>query len=196
MERKPDWAEGEVELHSSPNKASAFCTGNFEAERSLHCALYVLPTPHFFFFYHMACAILVPWPGIEPASPALEAQCLNHWTTREVPKSQFLLVFPLYFWPQDWLDLGSPLTYWIQATAVEVQNPNPRSSRSGIGCWYPDPVLPGRRHAPGQVFWLPSERDDSSRLSSGSSPATKTNLAFLKRDLVLSISVHITGSKL
>lgn len=76
------------------------------------------------FFYHMACAILVPWPGIEPASPALEAQCLNHWTTREVPKSQFLLVLPLYFWPQDWLDLSSPLMYWIQATAVKVQNPN------------------------------------------------------------------------
>ena len=30
----------------------------------------------------MACGILVPRPGIEPA---LEIQSLNYWTTREVP---------------------------------------------------------------------------------------------------------------
>ena len=29
--------------------------------------------------------ILVPQQDIEPAHPALEAQSLNHWTTREVP---------------------------------------------------------------------------------------------------------------
>ena len=29
---------------------------------------------------------LVPWWGIEPRPPALEAQSLSHWTTREVPK--------------------------------------------------------------------------------------------------------------
>ena len=28
---------------------------------------------------------LVPWPGIEPGSPALGAWSLSHWTTREVP---------------------------------------------------------------------------------------------------------------
>ena len=33
---------------------------------------------------------LVPWPGIEPRSPALGAQCLFHWTTREVPESRVL----------------------------------------------------------------------------------------------------------
>ena len=32
---------------------------------------------------------LVPWPGIEPRPPALGAQSLSHWTTREVPKSNF-----------------------------------------------------------------------------------------------------------
>ena len=35
---------------------------------------------------NMACGILVTWPGIEPTSSALEAQSLNHWTTREVPR--------------------------------------------------------------------------------------------------------------
>ena len=38
----------------------------------------------------MACGILVPQPGFEPAPPALEAQSLNHWTAREVPRSKGL----------------------------------------------------------------------------------------------------------
>ena len=29
----------------------------------------------------------VPWPGIEPQFPVLEAKSLSHWTTREVPVS-------------------------------------------------------------------------------------------------------------
>ena len=36
----------------------------------------------------MACGILVPWPGIKPVPPAMEAQSLNHWTDREVPLMQ------------------------------------------------------------------------------------------------------------
>ena len=32
----------------------------------------------------MACGILVPQPGIEPALLAFKAQSLNHWTAREV----------------------------------------------------------------------------------------------------------------
>ena len=45
----------------------------------------------FFFFWpcHAACGILVPQPGIEPTSPALEARNLNHWTAREVPNLDF-----------------------------------------------------------------------------------------------------------
>ena len=31
-----------------------------------------------------------PQQGIEPLSPALEAQSLNHWTTREVPQLHLL----------------------------------------------------------------------------------------------------------
>ena len=34
-----------------------------------------------------ACGILVPQPEIEPMSPAMEAQSLNDWITREVPLS-------------------------------------------------------------------------------------------------------------
>ena len=35
----------------------------------------------------MACEIFVPGSGIEPMTPALEAQSLNHWITREVPQN-------------------------------------------------------------------------------------------------------------
>ena len=45
----------------------------------------------FIFIYSFALGLncnmsdLVPWPGIKPGSPALEA-CLNHQTTRKVPR--------------------------------------------------------------------------------------------------------------
>ena len=41
----------------------------------------------FFFFWprRAACGILVPQPGIEPATPTLEAWSLNHRTARDVP---------------------------------------------------------------------------------------------------------------
>ena len=40
---------------------------------------YLLFWPHC-----VTCGILVPWPGMEPVSPAEEAWSLNHWTTREI----------------------------------------------------------------------------------------------------------------
>ena len=52
----------------------------------------------------LSCSIwdLVPGPGIEPEPPALAAQCLSHWTTREAPrifwmegKQLILLLLPL-----------------------------------------------------------------------------------------------------
>ena len=41
----------------------------------------------------MACGIFVPQPGIEPVPPASAVQSLNHWTTREVRLSPFLILF-------------------------------------------------------------------------------------------------------
>lgn len=38
----------------------------------------------------MACGNLVPRPGIEPTSPAMEARSLNHWMAREVPHLHFI----------------------------------------------------------------------------------------------------------
>ena len=45
------------------------------------------PFPHALLFlaHHERCGILIPWPRIEPMSPALETWSLSHWTTREVP---------------------------------------------------------------------------------------------------------------
>ena len=37
---------------------------------------------------------LVPWPGIEPGTPALGAGTLSHWTTREVPYGALSLSLP------------------------------------------------------------------------------------------------------
>ena len=53
---------------------------------------YVLKLPdfssvHFYFLFwscHMACGILVPWPGIEPVFPAREVWSLNNWTARSL----------------------------------------------------------------------------------------------------------------
>ena len=42
-------------------------------------------TSFFFLAHTVACGILIPWWGIKPTPPALEALSLNHWTTREVP---------------------------------------------------------------------------------------------------------------
>ena len=39
----------------------------------------------------MAYGILVPWSGIKPVPPAVEAWNLNHWTAKEVPLLAFLI---------------------------------------------------------------------------------------------------------
>ena len=46
----------------------------------------------FFFFksFHVACAMLIPQPGIEPMPLAVKVQGPNHWTTREFPFGNFL----------------------------------------------------------------------------------------------------------
>ena len=64
-----------------------------------HCQVIMGEAPsvpkYFILFYfiwphHAACEILGSWPGIKPKRPAVEAQSLNHWTSREVPQTIFL----------------------------------------------------------------------------------------------------------
>ena len=45
-----------------------------------------------FWPHHTAFGISDPQPGMEPKSPALEAQGLNHWTAREDPISFHFLI--------------------------------------------------------------------------------------------------------
>ena len=47
-----------------------------------------------FWPYHAACGLLVPWPGIEPMLPAVEAWSPIHWTTREVSELNSILCTP------------------------------------------------------------------------------------------------------
>ena len=49
----------------------------------------------FFWLYHMACRILVPWPGIKPLSPSLAVWSLNHWTTSKVPSHSYSSVYDI-----------------------------------------------------------------------------------------------------
>ena len=57
------------------------------------CAHSQLPPFSFYLFLGPphGIAILVPQPGFKLTPPAVEVQSLNHWTTREVPPSAFLL---------------------------------------------------------------------------------------------------------
>lgn len=54
------------------------------------CILFRMVVDSFNFFFFLlffdcvACGILVPYPGIELAPPAVEAWRVNHCTTREV----------------------------------------------------------------------------------------------------------------
>ena len=55
----------------------------------------------------MVCWILIPWLGIEPVPPAVEAWSLNHWTAREVPERSPFFNF------SGWQPVGCPLV-WSQ----------------------------------------------------------------------------------
>ena len=54
------------------------CTDSLDVASGLSCPV--------------AYGILVPWPGIEPASPCIARQILNHWTTREVFPPPYLIL--------------------------------------------------------------------------------------------------------
>ena len=63
--------------------------------RLLHIVV-CISIPFLSFFFSpwpqcVACGILVPQPRIEPATPEVEVQSVNHWTAREVPLLHFFL---------------------------------------------------------------------------------------------------------
>ena len=72
-------------VHGAVNKANRALTVWMERHFSFLFHSYLLSFS-IFWPHHMACGILVPWPGIEPESPAVETWCLNHWATHGSPK--------------------------------------------------------------------------------------------------------------
>ena len=70
-----------------------------------HCSLGRCYLALFFVFIpdHEACGILLPWPGIKPVLPVVEAPSRNHWSTREVPISSEVAwpvtLLTLEWWP-------------------------------------------------------------------------------------------------
>ena len=52
---------------------------------------------HTYLHTRIACGVLVPRPGINPAPAEFEVWSLNHWTIREVPKVRFKIYFCLFF---------------------------------------------------------------------------------------------------
>lgn len=66
-----------------------------------------------FYFFHVACRILVHQPGIEPAPPVVEARSPNHWTAREVSETGFIASLLTHA-----LSSQIPL---VQATFTEAQ---------------------------------------------------------------------------
>ena len=75
---------------------------------------FILDSWFFSFFGFAACRILVPWPGIEPLSPALEVQSLNHWTAREIPEGIWYRVSG-----RCWGESGRVLWYLSQVMWVQ-----------------------------------------------------------------------------
>ena len=89
-----------------------------------------------FWLWLTACGILVPPPGIEPMTPAVEAWSLNHCTTKEVSVILFLtkvLSFDV------WACVGSPLSHsdWGK---LEIT-------------WWPRPSLLYIPQCSGRLFW-------------------------------------------
>ena len=68
----------------------------------------------------MACGILVPQPGIEPVPPAVEAQSLNHQTTREVPRTPFCKHGVILWWAMDYFGESS-IQQVISAHLISAQ---------------------------------------------------------------------------
>ena len=73
----------------------------------------------------VACGILVPRPGTEPVSPALQGIHLNHWTTREV-------LIPAPLGPQVRTTHAKALLVWRSCDKGIMVSPLPFRVQRGV----------------------------------------------------------------
>lgn len=87
-----------------------------------------------------ACGVLVPWPGVEPVLPAVEAPGPDHWTSREVPGGIHLQITRGQGKRLNKeANLPAPLTVksWNRCRSGDV---GPQSSNDIIGAWDSLPI--------------------------------------------------------
>lgn len=74
-----------------------------------------------FIFVHTMCGILVSWPGIEPAPPAVEVSSLNCRIPRKVPKHKSLLIFMSS--AQSWCSSSHYISGWdVDFEAIQLEH--------------------------------------------------------------------------
>lgn len=84
----------------------------------------------FFFFFGMLCGILIPQPESKPIPPVVEAQSLNHLTTRETPGTGSFdhttvgTMTPETYkgWRDFWSSLPSPAPQWLSQVYFELKD--------------------------------------------------------------------------
>ena len=74
----------------------------------MQTSLWQLNVP--FVFFSAACRIFIPGPGIEPGTPAVEAQSLNRWTSREIPR--------IFHFDWQYRMVALSLTSWVQISSL------------------------------------------------------------------------------
>ena len=92
----------------------------------------------FFSFFGLLCGILIPQPEIKSSLPAVEAQSLNHLTTREIPGTGSFdhtmvgNVTPETYkgWRDFWSSLPSPAPQSLSLVCLELNI-----------CWESGPLL-------------------------------------------------------
>ena len=87
-----------------------------------------------FIYFHVACGILVPRPGIESKPLAVKAPSPNHWTTREFLKTVFFRFLPF--------SLFQSVTSVSHTQAAPTGQPGPGVGREGEGSVIPQVLSP------------------------------------------------------
>ena len=75
---------------------------------------------------HLACGILVSRPGIEPRPLTVKVQCLNHWTTRKLPKEE-----KCDLWKGN-PDLGEKIGNHVSKTARKKKKNSPKMEKNKV----------------------------------------------------------------